>query len=47
MCRNRRADLQQILQADSKLAAVEKLSFWFLNSFWGGTRPQYESESER
>jgi len=32
---DRRADLHQIIQQDGKLAAIEKLCFWFLNSFGG------------
>jgi len=36
----RRANLHQIFQKDSKWAAVEKLNFWFLNSFRGGRKVQ-------
>ena len=35
---NCRADVHQIFQKDGKLTAIEKLSFWFLNSFGGGRR---------
>ena len=33
---DRRVDLHQIFQKDGKSTAVEKLSFWFMNSFGDG-----------
>ena len=34
------ANLHQICQVDDKWAAIEKLSWCFLNSFWGGREVQ-------
>jgi len=37
---DRRADAHQIFQENGKWFAIERLSFWFLNSFWVGRKVQ-------